>query len=155
MWFHPDQVLEDRPGRTGGRPGAEWQLGPCRSRRRSRGAAEFSAPNAQRFLYQQFMLADDVVSGRLAPQQVPPSLSEAFQEAWLITVDGRLQRQGLPHLSAGERRASFLRLFAPAGVVTPNHWGIFNALWDGTTTSQADVLEKVRLLPPLRRRRRA
>ena len=96
---------------------------------------------------------DDLLSGRLTADEVPPSLVEAFQEAWLITIDGRLQRRGLPHLSAGERRSSFLRLFSPAGVLTPNHWSIFNKLWDGSVTAQADVLAKVRLLPPLSRRR--
>ena len=81
-------------------------------------------------------------------------LVEAFQEAWLVTVDGRMQREALPHLSAAERRMRFLRLFSPAGVLTPNHWAIFNGLWEGRIAEEAEVLAKVRLLPPLSRRRR-
>ncbi|MEZ4388619.1 MAG: hypothetical protein R3D98_13830 [Candidatus Krumholzibacteriia bacterium] len=156
LWLHPDQVLTDRPGHGHlAVIGSEWRLGPIPGAETPPAEAEFSLPNAQRFLYQQFMLAGDVIAGRLIPAEVPPSLVEAFQEAWLIGIDGRLQRLGLPHLSAGERRAGFLRLFAPAGVVTPGHWAIFNALWDGTLSTQGDVLAKVRLLPALVRQRGA
>lgn len=156
IWFHPAQIERDRPDRGDLQPEARvWELGPVPGAAPPAGADDFSAPNAQRFLYQQLLLVDDIVSGRLDPAAVPASLIEAFQEAWLITVDGRLQRRGLPHLSAGERRAAFLRLFAPAGIVTPGHWAIFNRLWDGSLEDQAEVLAKVRLLPPLGRRRLA
>ena len=155
LWFHPDQVLQDRPGHGLAQPEPlDWQQAPAPPEAPPPLEDEFSAPNAQRFLYLQLMLVQDMLEGRLRPQEVPPSLIEAFQEAWLVTVDGRLQREGLPHLSAAERRMRFLRLFSPAGVVTPNHWGIFNGLWEGRITDQAAVLAKVRLLPPLNRRRR-
>jgi len=154
LWFDPEQVLQDRPGRGPLTPETrEWQLGPIPSEADAPAPVEFSAPNAQRFLYQQLMLVSDVLDGRLDTTTVPPSLVEAFQEAWVIGIDGRLQRLGLPHLSAGERRTSFLRLFAPAGIVTPNHWAIFNALWEGELADQVAVLAKVRLLPPLSRRK--
>jgi len=155
LWFHPDHVLQDRPGRGAAlEPERIWQLGPVPAAAAAPEPAEFSAPNAQRFLYHQLLLVDDLLSGRLDLAAVPPSLSEAFQEAWLVTIDGRLRREGLPHLSEAERRLRFLRRFAPAGVVTPSHWAIFNALWNGELAAQAAVLGKVKLLPPLARRRR-
>lgn len=154
IWFHPDQVLQDRPGRGAAAPGdQDWRLGPVPAATPDPAADQFSLPNTLRFLHQQFMLVGDLIDGRLDPAAVPGNLVEAFQEAWLITVDGRLQRLGLPHLSAAQRRASFLRLFAPVGVVTPAHWAVFNLLWDGTAATQAEVLQRIRLLPALPRRR--
>jgi hypothetical protein len=155
VWFHPDQVLQDRPGRGAAAPGdQDWRLGPVPPAVTRPPAEEFSLPNTLRFLHQQFMVVGDLIDRRLEPSAVPAGLVEAFQEAWLITVDGRLQRLGLPHLSAAQRRASFLRLFAPAGIVTPSHWAVFNTLWDGTASTQAEVLQRIRLLPTLTRRRR-
>jgi len=154
LWFHPDQVLCDRLGRGAARPPAlDWELGPPLSGLELPFPLDFSPPNAHRFLYQQLLLVRDILDGLLVPGTLPPSLAEAFQEAWLTTIDGRLERAGLPHLSAPERRLRFLHRFAPAGVLTPSHWGIFHDLWDGKLTDQAAVLAKVRLLPPLGRRR--
>ncbi|MBD3222600.1 hypothetical protein GF314_15300 [bacterium] len=154
LWFHPDQVLRDMPDRGAHASARDWTLGPAPRSLPPIEVDDFSAPNAQRFVYQQLQLADDVMSGRIEPGTVPPSLVEAFQEAWLVTVDGRLQRQGLPHLSPGERRAIFLRRFGPAGILTPRHWSIFNALWSGDVATQVEVLARARLLPPLDRLRR-
>lgn len=154
IWFHPDQVLQDRPGRGLAAPADhDWRLGPVPAEQPPPPASEFSLPNTLRFLHQQFMLVGDIIDGRLDPATVPTAMAEAFQEAWLITVDGRLQRLGLPHLGAARCRASFLRLFAPVGVVTPAHWAVFNAFWDGTAATQAEVLQRVGLLPALPRRR--
>lgn len=153
IWFHPDQVLQDRPGRGAAAPGDhDWRLGPVPAEAPPP-VEDFSLPNTLRLLHQQFMLVGDLIDRRLDLAAVPASVGEAFQEAWLITVDGRLQRLGLPHLSAAQRRASFLRLFATVGVVTPAHWSVFNALWDGAAATQAEVLQRIRLLPALPRRR--
>jgi hypothetical protein len=155
LWFHPDQILRDRPGHGATRAESHaWELAPAPREEPAPASADFSPPNAQRFLFQQLLLIQDILRDRLHPETVPPSLAEAFQEAWLVTVDGRLQREGLPHLSAAERRMRFLRLFSPAGVLTPNHWRIFNELWEGEAADESDVLGRVRLLPPLSRRRR-
>lgn len=155
LWLHPDQVLGDRPGHDPARPVArDWVLAPAPTADHVPALADFSIPNAQRFLYQQMTLVCDILDGKLVPAEIPLSLAEAFQEAWLVTIDGRLQREGLPHLSAAERRRRFLRLFSPAGVLTPRHWTIFNGFWDGRIADQAEVLAKVRLLPPLSRRPR-
>jgi len=154
IWLHPDQVLADRPDRGVHAEARPWRLDEVPRQAEDDSPEEFSLPNAQRFVYQQLLLVSDVIEGRLDPDAVPPSLIEAFQEAWLVTVDGRLQRRGHPHLSAAERRTAFLRRFGPAGILTPSHWGIFNALWKGDLGEQKAVLAKVRLLPPLDRRRR-
>ena len=153
LYLHPDQVLRDRPGHGAARrDDVDWSQGPAPAADAAPSPDDFSAPNAQRFLYQQLQLVDDLMAPRLDPAQVPAALLEAFQEAWLTTIDGRLQREGLPHLSEGERRMRFLRLFSPAGVLTPRHWAIFNALWTGEAADQDAVLARVRALPPLRRR---
>jgi hypothetical protein len=154
IWLHPDQVLQDRPDSANSAPVPVWHMEPAPTSVPDPTLDDFSPPNAQRFVYQQLQLVADVIDGRLVPHEVPPSLVEAFQEAWLVTVDGRLQEQGLPHLSAAERRTSFLRRFGPAGILTPNHWSIFNALWNGDLADQKSVLAKVRLLPSLGRLRR-
>ena len=153
LWMHPDHACKDQPGHDPSRPVArDWELGPAPCHDSPASADDFSTPNAQRFLYQQLQLVRDVLDGVLEPTDIPSSLQEAFQESWLVTIDGRLQRAGLPHLSAAERRRRFLRVFSPAGVLTPNHWAIFNGFWDGSIVDQAAVLAKVRLLPPLNRR---
>ena len=155
LWFHPDQIQQDRLGHGAARPvSQDWTLAPAPKHEEPLAAEDFSLPNTQRFLFQQLLLVQDILDGRLHTDTIAPSLVEAFQEAWLVTVDGRLQREGLPHLSAGERRMRFLRLFSPAGVLTPNHWSIFNKLWEGAVADESEVLAKVRLLPPLNRRRR-
>lgn len=155
LWFHPDHVLQDRPGRGASRANRrDWDLGPLPMPDPEPTATDFSLLNAQRYLYQQFLLADDVVKGRVDPAAVPRTLVEGFQEAWLTTVNGRLQRRGLPHSSASERRVSFMRLFSPAGILTPAHWALFNGFWDGTAADQDKVLASVRLLPALKLRPR-
>jgi hypothetical protein len=154
LWLHPDQVLQDRPGRGAARrPDQDWRLGPVPGEDAAAEPDEFSARNAQRFLYQQLLLIQDVLAGRLDLAAVPAGLAEAFQEAWLVTVDGRLKREGLPHLSEAERRLRFLRRFGPAGVVTPGHWRIFRDLWGGEVATQAAVLGQVGRLPILERHR--
>ncbi len=155
LWLHPDHVLQDRPGRGAARrPDQDWRLGPVPGEDAAPDPGEFSPRNAQRFLYQQLLLIQDVLAGRLDPAAVPAGLAEAFQEAWLVTVDGRLKREGLPHLSEAERRLRFLRRFGPAGVVTPGHWRIFRSLWGGEVATQDAVLAQVGRLPTLDRHRR-
>jgi hypothetical protein len=152
IWLHPDQVLRDRPRPQS--PATVWEMAPPVAEPLPPAATDFSLPNAQRFLYQQLLLVRDLLDGAVTPSAVPAELSEAFQEAWLVTVDGRLQRLGLPHQSAAEHRLRFLHVFAPAGVLTPGHWSVFNQLWDGGLADQPAVLAKVRQLPSLGRRPR-
>ena len=153
LWLHPDQLLHDRPGAGPARsPAQDWELGPVPVELPAPSAKDFSPPNALRVLYQQLLLVRDILDHSLQPQAVPQALAEAFQEAWCVTLDGRLQRLGLPHLSPAERRLRFLRLFGTTGVLTPSHWSIFNRLWDMDAPDQATVLGRVGQLPPLSRR---
>jgi hypothetical protein len=154
LWLHPDQVLRDRPDSNAVRPESIWQLGPTPLGEAAPVPEDFSPPNAQRVLYQQLLLVRDLVAGVLRPAEIPRNLVEAFQEAWSVNLDGRLRQLRLPHLSAAERRLRFLHLFAPAGVLTPSHWAIFNRLWDLATPDQETILGWVRQLPPLTRRPR-
>lgn len=154
LWLHPDQVLRDRPGSNAVRPEAVWELGSALPDETVPAPEDFSAPNAQRVLYQQLLLVRDLLDGILRPQEIPRGLVEAFQEAWSVNLDGRLRRLRLPHRSAAERRLLFLHLFSPAGVLTPSHWTIFNRLWDLESPDQQTVLRWVRRLPPLSQRRR-
>jgi hypothetical protein len=67
-----------------------------------------------------------------------------------VTVDGRLQRAGLPGYDQALRRRRFSRLFSSTGVLLPGHWQIFESLWAGALGGQAEVLEATRRLPRLR-----
>lgn len=117
-----------------------------------RGAAppapgDFSPIAAERYLHHHFLFAHDVLTGRVDPALVPAPLAEGFQEAWAVTVDGRLEAQGLPGFDRTGRRAMFSRHFAAAGVLLPAHWDIFVALWEGGLRTQQEVLEAVGRLP--------
>jgi len=151
VYLHPDAVLKDRTEVPGQAATREWELRPVARQPLPWRSADFAVQKAQRLLYRQFLLARDVCDGTLEPREIPVSLAEAFQEAWSVGLDGRLRREGLPGLSEGESRNRFLRLFATSGVVTPAHWQVFHALWEGTIATQGEVLRSVRRLPPLRR----
>jgi hypothetical protein len=99
----------------------------------------------------QFLFARDLCDGSLVPELVPRDLAEAFQEAWSITVDGRLRRWRMPAASQAERRVGFSRLFSRHGVLLPDHWRIFHQLWDREDLTQQRVVELVRALPRARR----
>jgi hypothetical protein len=152
LYLHPEAVLKDRADSTS-RPAPHdaWTLRPAPRTEAACDPADFSAVKAQRLLHHQFLWARDLCDGSLDPAAVPPSLAEAFQEAWAVGVDGRLRRADLPALGEGERRFRFLRVFASAGVITPEHWRIYHELWSGEAPTSAEVLRCVRLLPPLRR----
>ena len=111
--------------------------------------ADFSLERADQFLHHHLLTARDLVRGQIVPAGIPPRWSAAFAAAWAVTVDGRLDRQALPGYSLTERRGSFSRLFASAGVLMPDHWQIFQSLWDGVLAAQGDVLGAVQVLPRL------
>jgi hypothetical protein len=152
LYLHPDAVLKDRPGSTSlPAPEQAWTLQAMLRREPEIEPGDFAPAKAQRLLHHEFLWARDLSDGTLDPAAVPPSLAEAFQEAWAATVDGRLRRAGLAGLGEGERRIRFLRLFATSGVVTPAHWQVFHSLWGGEAATTAAVLRLVKRLPPLRR----
>ncbi len=109
----------------------------------------FSPGATERFLHHHLLFAADLLACRVETALVPRSEQPAFQAAWAVTVDGRLARGGLPGYSLQERRGLFSRLFAGSGILLPDHWRIFRALWDGGIVAQAEVLAAVRRLPRL------
>ncbi len=150
LYFHPDQFLQDRapmgPSSPSLRP---WEL--ARPPAAGGGApAVFSLRKAERILYHQFLLVRDLCDGTVDPRRVPRALAEAFQEAWAVTLDGRLRRQMLPGFSLAERRRRFFRVFSAGGVLLPQHWQIFHALWESEDVEQEGLLDLLKRLPAVR-----
>jgi len=110
---------------------------------------ELAPGRAAMFLYHHLLTARDLVRGELVGRNLPASLAEAFTEAWAAYVDGRLGRMGLPGYPLDQRRLRFARIFSPAGILLPDHWQVFQSLWDGALTNQKDVLGAVKRLPGL------
>lgn len=110
---------------------------------------DFSVPRAESFLYHNLLLAQDMARGLFSISAIPIGQVEAFEAAWEVVVDGRLARAGLPSYSLADRRGMFSRLFSSAGVLMPDHWHVFQSLWDGGLPSGRDVLAVIRQLPRL------
>lgn len=117
-------------------------------------AADFSRARADAFLHHHLLLGRDVLRGELVAGDIPAALAEAFAAAWDVTIDGRLARLGLPGYSLADRRGRFSRLFSTAGVLMPEHWQLFQGLWDGAATEPREVLAACRRLPRLQGRAR-
>lgn len=109
--------------------------------------AEFSARAAEVFLHHELLTARDLVRKEVAPGAIPRGRVEAFGMLWAVTVDGRLHRLGLPGYNLAARRSRFSRFFSSRGVLLPNHWEIFESLWDGNIAGWRDVLAILRHLP--------
>lgn len=127
----------------------DWESRPAPRMEEDRSAADFEGAAADAYFHHQCALAADLLEGVLAPDLVPAGMAEAFAAAWDVVVDGRLARRGLPGLDMGVRRARFSSLFSSAGVLLPDHWQIFQSLWDGGLAGQEEVLGAVRRLPRL------
>ena len=110
---------------------------------------DFSRERSAIFLHHHLLAAQDMVRGRVRGRDLPAGLAEAFAEAWAVGLDGRLARKGLPCYPLAERRARFARVFSPAGILLPDHWQVFQSLWDGALTGQKEVLDVVKRLPGL------
>lgn len=149
LWFHPDHFLRDHaPGAASGGGLLAWELraGPVAE---SCDPAAFSPRKAERILYHQFLMVRDLRDGTVSPAEVPSSRAETFQEAWAVTLDGRLKRATLPGYSLAERRRRFFRVFSAGGVLLPQHWQIFHALWEWEAPEQTRLLEMLARLPSL------
>jgi len=132
------------------KPGsAIWELSSASEVESGETGVEFSGERSAIFLHHHLLTARDLVRGDLVGRHLPVGLTEAFTEAWAVGVDGRLSRQGLPGFPLAERRGRFARVFSPAGVLLPDHWQVFEALWDGALSDQKDVLAVVKRLPRL------
>jgi hypothetical protein len=155
LYFHPDHFLKDRAAVLGPVPGeAPWEMGSAAAPAGAPADA-FSARKAERILYHQFLLLRDLCDGTVEPKLIPPGLAEAFQEAWSVTLDGRLRRAMLPGYSLAERRRRFFRVFSAGGVLLPQHWQIFHDLWEWDRLDQARLLGLLAQLPQPRSARRA
>jgi hypothetical protein len=151
VYLHPDQFLKDRLDSLSILPaGGIWEPRP-RPEARS-GKAEFSRAKAEECLFHQFLCLRDLYDGTVRPLELSRSWAEAFQEAWAVTVDGRLRRWRLPGHSVAQRRRRFSRVFSTAGVLLPEHWGIFHRLWDLEPVGHEAIHGLVRQLPELSRR---
>jgi len=149
LWFHPDHFLRDHAaGAAEGRGLLPWELRDAPPAE-SCDPADFSARKAERILYHQFLMLRDLRDGTVAPAAVPPAGAEAFQEAWAVTLDGRLKRAMLPGYSLAERRRRFFRVFSAGGILLPQHWQIFHALWEWEAPEQGRLLELLARLPAL------
>lgn len=128
---------------------AIWEQSPAPHEDSSGAPMDFSPERAAMFLHHHLLTAKDVVCGEVVGQNLPAKWAEAFAEAWSVNVDGRLARRGLPGYPLAERRGRFARIFSLAGILLPDHWQVFESLWDGALPSQRDVLEVVKRLPGL------
>ena len=151
LYCSPAAFLAARPGDgPAGPPAAVWE--------RARGpgaepapptAGDFARGRADVFLHHHLLTLRDLLRRELAPGLVPASLAASFAAAWAIAVDGRLHRAGLPGHPQDHCRRRFSRAFSQAGILMPEHWLVFQELWDGQAAQQRDVLRQVRRLPRL------
>lgn len=147
IYCHPGDFCKDRALTASPLAAAmPWQLGAAPPQLMET-AADVSARKAERFFYHQFLLLRDLCDGTVTPGAVPPELAEAFQEAWSVTLDGRLRRALLPGYSQAERRRRFFRVFSAGGILLPQHWQIFHMLWEWERLEQDRLQEILRRLP--------
>jgi len=126
-----------------------WDQAPAPRQNLCFDPGSFSEKRSLAFLHHELFLAQDLVQGRIIPSALANGQIEAFSSTWAVTVDGRLARRGLPGYSMAQRRAQFSRLFSGVGVLLPDHWQIFQSLWDGGLSDWKDVLGAIRHLPRL------
>jgi len=126
-----------------------WEQPPVSGAEPGGAAAVFSAERSAIFLHHHLLTARDLARGEVVGRNLPAGLAEAFAEAWAVGVDGRLARKGLPGFPLAERRSSFAKVFSPAGILLPDHWQVFQSLWDGAISDQKDVLGVLKWLPGL------
>ena len=130
-------------------PREVWEQSPLLAAVGAADQARFSSDRAAIFLHHHLLTARDLARGVVVGRNLPATLTVAFTEAWAVGVDGRLTRQSLPGFPLAERRASFARVFSPAGILLPDHWQVFQSLWDGTISDQKGVLDVLKWLPGL------
>ena len=150
VYCHPAVFLERAPANSTLLPPPEsWDRWETAVPEEDFAAESFSIGRTDDFLHHSLLLARDLLRGDLVTELIPAALGEAFQAAWSVGLDGRLQRAHLPGYDLAERRGRFSRLFSTAGVLLPDHWQLFQALWDGAVSGQSATLDLVRRLPRL------
>jgi len=149
LYCHEDLFLRDSAASlTMGPASLPWELGERRDPE-SGTPARFSVRKAERYLHHQFLAVRDILTGVVRPDDVPRRLTESYQEAWAVTVDGRLRRAAMPGHPVAERRRRFFRTFSATGMLLPQHWDVFHTLWDCNKPSHELLLELAEALPGL------
>jgi hypothetical protein len=150
VYCHPESLERRSSGGRGGGPAREvWEQAPAPAHEEFFDPESAHPERTDAFQHHHLATAGDVLAGRVVGEEIPRALAEAFTACWAVTVDGRLARAGLPGFDLPERRRRFSRLFSAAGILMPDHWQIFQALWDGALADQRDVLAVIRQLPRL------
>lgn len=139
LYGSPMDALEPVSGR-GSAPGID--LG-----RLPRQGARLDRLRLDRWLHRNLLQLDDLVQGRVRPDQVPAERSEGLQAVWDVWTDGRLRLWQHPGMSQAERRRLFFRTFAARGLLLPRHWATFHDLWECRVENQAGLLASLERLP--------
>ena len=149
LYCHEDLFLRDSAASlTMGPASLPWELGERRDPERET-LAPFSVRKTERYLHHQFLAVKDILTGVIRPEAVPRRLAESYQEAWAVTVDGRLRRAAMPGHPVAERRRRFFRTFSATGMLLPQHWDIFHTLWECNHPTHELLLELAETLPGL------
>jgi hypothetical protein len=147
---HPDVFCRRRAqGAATHPPRAIWDQSAAPASEMPSPAIDFSADRTDAFLHHHLLTVVELRRGDLCRADIPHHLAEALGLAWSVAVDGRLDRRGLPCYPVADCRQRFSRLFAAGGILLPEHWQIFESLWDGGLAGQAAITGAVRLLPRL------
>ncbi len=109
----------------------------------------YSPERTDSFLFHHLLTVRDLRRGELQGGDIPDHLQEAFAAVWAVSVDGRLARRQLPGYGLAERRNHYSRLFSTGGILLPEHWQVFQAVWDGALLEQSAILGVTRQLPRL------
>ena len=149
LYCHEILFLRDSAASlTMGPAALPWELGE-RPDPETTPPATFSARKAERYLHHQFLAVRDILTGVVRPEEVPRRLAESYQEAWAVTVDGRLRRGAMPGHPVAERRRRFFRTFSVTGMLLPQHWDIFHTLWECNKPTHELLMELAEALPGL------
>ena len=150
LYCHENCFNPAANSRVAVRPAPEiWEQSPAPVEVSNGRQGTFSGEQAAVFLHHHLLTARDVVREDVVGRNLPAKWAESFAEAWAVDVDGRLTHWGLPGYPLAERRDRFARFFSIAGILLPDHWRVFESLWDGALGDQRDVLEVVKRLPGL------
>lgn len=126
-------------------PTLPWEIPPPRDGEDPR--RRFSPSGAARFLHHHLLALCDLADGVVLPRDVPAALSQAYQEIWSVSLDGRLRGRSLPGYPTADRRRRFFRAFSCGGLLLPKHWDVYHAAWDDPAPDHARLLGWARDLP--------
>ena len=150
LYCHPDDLARRHPGgQTSLLTREVWEQAPAPRDEDLFDPGSTDLSRADAFLHHHLLTVTDIFEGRVDHRDLSLAVAEAFTAVWAVGVDGRLERAGWPGYGLQERRGRFSRLFSAAGILLPDHWQIFQAVWDGALATQKDILTVVRQLPRL------